>query len=264
MTDEKPARTFGTKNKECANGKFKELYEKGKKYRFFVFYEFSHGGHQSVSICDGFTYAYVWDHFTSLATTQRVWGIFDSCHSSSMIVKSGVTPHSAATQFSAAKSENRTNRKEPPEGIFGYLDRKFSRRKTLLSTVANRQTALAAANNDPRLTLWSSTGTHSYGWYFAGSSSNLTTGMAKAFAATYWDAGSRKYLYEQTRYGWAGARDDTSDYKYGNGGQTGEQVFREVQKYGKKNYGSDTLNTCIPQCRNYPQYASPETTILFY
>ena len=86
-----------TKNTECASGKFKELYEKGKKYRFFVFYEFSHGGHQSVSICEGFTYAYVWDHFTSLATTQRVWGIFDSCHSGSMIVKSGVTPHSAAT-----------------------------------------------------------------------------------------------------------------------------------------------------------------------
>ena len=86
-----------TKNTECANGKFKELYEKGKKYRFFVFYEMSHGGNQSVSICSGFTYAYVWDHFTSLATTQRVWGIFDSCHSGSMIVKSGVTPHGAAT-----------------------------------------------------------------------------------------------------------------------------------------------------------------------
>ena len=27
-----------TKNTECANGKFKELYEKGKKYRFFVLY----------------------------------------------------------------------------------------------------------------------------------------------------------------------------------------------------------------------------------
>ena len=86
-----------TKNSECYNGKFKELYEKGKKYRFFIFYEMSHGGHQSVTICTGFSYAYVWEHFTSLATTQRVWGIFDSCHSGSMIVKSGVTPHSAAT-----------------------------------------------------------------------------------------------------------------------------------------------------------------------
>lgn len=86
-----------TKNSECASGKFKKLYEKGKKYRFFVFYEFSHGGHQSISICEGFTYTYIWDHFTSLATTQRVWGIFDSCHSGSMIVKKGVTPHSAAT-----------------------------------------------------------------------------------------------------------------------------------------------------------------------
>lgn len=86
-----------TKNTECHDGKFKELYEKGKKYRFFIFYEMSHGGTRSVSICTGFTYGYIWDHFTSLATTQRVWGVFDSCHSGSMIVKSGVTPHSAAT-----------------------------------------------------------------------------------------------------------------------------------------------------------------------
>ena len=86
-----------TKNTECARGKFKKLYEKGKKYRFFVFYEFSHGSYQSVSICEGFSYEYIWDHFKNLATTQRVWGIFDSCHSGSMIVKSGVTPHNATT-----------------------------------------------------------------------------------------------------------------------------------------------------------------------
>lgn len=67
------------------------------------------------------------------------------------------------------------------------------------------------------------------------------------------------------RYGWAGARDDDPNaYKYENGGETGEQVFRAVQYYGKQLHGSDTLNTCIPQCRNYPQHASPETTILFY
>ena len=184
-----------TKNTECYNGKFKELYEKGTKYRFFVFYEMSHGNTQRISICTDFNYKNIWDHFTGLATTQRVWGVFDSCHSGSMIVKSGVTPHSAATQFAAAKSENRTNQKEQPEGIFGYLDRKFSRRKALLSTVANRQTTLATTNNNPRLTLWSSTGTSSYGWYSPGSSTNLTKGIAKAFNATYWDAGSRKYLY---------------------------------------------------------------------
>ena len=244
--------------------KIQKTVRKRKKYRFFVFYEFSHGGHQSISICDGFTYAYIWDHFKSLATTQRVWGIFDSCHSGSMIVKSGVTPHSAATQFAAVKSENLTNQKELPEGIFGYLDRKFSRRKALLSTAANRQTTLAAANNSPRLTLWSSTGTNSYGWYNWGSSTNLTEGIARAFAATYWDAGSRKYPYRQIRYGWAGAKDNTPDYTYANGGQTGEQAFKKVQNEGKEQYKNDTLNTCVPQCRNYPQQASPETTILFY
>ena len=84
--------------------------------------------------------------------------------------------------------------------------------------MANRQTALAAANNSPRLTLWSSTGTSSYGWYSWGSSTNLTTGMARAFKAIYWDTGSRKYQYRQIRYGWAGARDGTPDYTYANGG----------------------------------------------
>ena len=113
-----------------------------------------------------------------------------------MIVKSGITPHSAATQFAAVKSKNRTNQEESLEGIFGYLDRKFSRRKTLLSTIANKQTVLDATNNDPRLTLWSSTGTDSYGWYSYGSSTNLTRGMSSTFSETYWDTGSRKYLYK--------------------------------------------------------------------
>ena len=58
-----------TKNTECYKGKFKELYEKGKKYRFFIFYEMSHGNHQYISICTDFSYAYIWDHFTNLATT---------------------------------------------------------------------------------------------------------------------------------------------------------------------------------------------------
>lgn len=94
-----------------------------------------------------------------------------------------------------AKSKNRISQKELPEGIFGYLDRKFSRRKALLSTVTNRQTTLTATNNEPRLTLWSSTGTNSYGWYWPGSSTNFTVGIARAFNEIYWNAGSNKYSY---------------------------------------------------------------------
>lgn len=248
-----------TKNAECYNGKFKELYEKGKKYRFFVFYEMSHGGTRSISICAGFTYDDIWNHFRGLGTTQRVWGTFDSCHSESMIIHNGVTPRGDRPQLAAAGDQE----ENVPEGIFDYLDRKFSRRTALLRSMSNGKTAQAATNPSPRLTLWSSTGAGSYGWYYPGSSTNLTSGMKTAFSETYFTGDGRKYPVRQIRYGWA-----STDYDYSSAGGDGkgEQAFLKVQKYGKERHGEEPsrLETCIPQCRNYPQKASPETTILFY
>ena len=172
-----------TKNRECHNGKYKELYERGQMYRFFVFYEFSHGGHKSITICKDLDYDYIWKHFRSINTTQRVWGIFDSCHAGSMIKHDDVTPHDNSGQESA------------PEGILSFLDKKFTRRAALLQTIANNQESSTVINDNPRLTLWASTGSSSYGWYFPGSSTSFVEGMAEAFSDTYWDAGSRKYLY---------------------------------------------------------------------
>lgn len=71
-----------------AHDKFKAEFEKGLKYRYFVFYEFSHGSRADDgvgSIGIGISYADIWNTFSSFNCYQKVWGLFDSCFSGNMI-----------------------------------------------------------------------------------------------------------------------------------------------------------------------------------
>lgn len=114
-------------NRDCLNGGYKNLFFEGKKYRFFIFYEFSHGNNKSISI--GISYNEIWNTFKAMRSYQRIWGIFDSCHSGSMIEHDGVTyqPLAAAQQ---PKSENALQGNGLK--IIEYLEAKFERRSILM------------------------------------------------------------------------------------------------------------------------------------
>lgn len=200
----------------------------------------------------------MWNSFKALSPTQRVWGMFDSCHSGSMIKHKDITPHPEGSQLRAgARGEDESVEQDEPVSIIPYLEQKFERRAALMQAVTGGQVtaAAAAAAYNPRMVLWSSTGSNSYGWYAPGMTTDFMTALRATFASSkYWtsDASGKTYLYDRARYGWAGARDDTGDYDIKNAGKTGEQAFPRVQKLGASSNGSDLIDLAIPQSRNYP------------
>lgn len=54
------------KNTACCNGGYTKLFKEGIKYRYFIFYEFSHGNVRYVSIDSSFTYDMIWKCFKQL------------------------------------------------------------------------------------------------------------------------------------------------------------------------------------------------------
>lgn len=260
------------KNQECINGNYTKYFTQGLKYRFFVFYEFSHGNSKVITIDPGkFTYSKIWDSFKNLNPSQRVWGIFDSCHSGSMIKNDAVPLSSKSPPMRADGSTAPSETENMP--ILQYIEQKFQRRAELMSAITGRQvTAAAAATKyNPRLILWSCTGAGSNGWYIHGTTSIFQTALKEALvterntkkknpkptSSEWWEStkwweslvgkSGKIYLYKNLRYGWAGAKDGTSDYSKENAGKEGAQAFRNVQALGCYDNGEPGLeNLAIP------------------
>lgn len=69
-----------------SNKHFVSGLSEGIKYRYLIFFEFSHGQIQYISIDGGVSHATLWS--TLKPAKGRIFGMFDSCESGSMIVKS--------------------------------------------------------------------------------------------------------------------------------------------------------------------------------
>lgn len=232
----------------CLNGGFRKLFEDGKKYRYFIFYEFSHGGNKLITI--GISYDQIWNTFKDMRSHQRVWGMFDSCHSGSMIQHNDVTPK----PFSAAPSSSDGGSGDSEE-IMEYIDRLLARRAALFPVVTGGQItqAAATATYDPRMVLWSSTRSQSYGWY-SYTSTTFVDAFEKTMNSIFWTRDTTQWKYPNTRYGWA------TDNK-----SSGEQMFYKLQEKGSKTgRGGLEIDKCIPWCRNYPSNDSFETNMVFY
>lgn len=138
-------------DKDCYS-KYKTEFLKGKKFRYFIFYEFSHGNVKRISI--GIDYSEIWDMFSSMTSHQRVYGIFDSCHSGSML------------QTASDPSKSNT---DIDTDILSYLEYKFERRDQLL--VALFGSAEPARTVKPKMILQSPTSAENYSYYFPGNNS---------------------------------------------------------------------------------------------
>lgn len=77
--------------KRChrGNAHFLSGLAEGIKYRYLIFFEFSHGSPNYITVDGGVTHATLWS--TLKDARGRIFGMFDSCDSGSMIVKSGKT-----------------------------------------------------------------------------------------------------------------------------------------------------------------------------
>lgn len=131
---------------------YKDEFLKGKKFRYFIFYEFSHGNTKVITI--GISYSEIWDMFSSMTSHQRVYGIFDSCHSGSML------------QTSSDPSKSNTT---IDTDILSYLKYKFERRDKLLTALFG--SAEAARTVKPKMILQSPTSAENYSYYHVGSNS---------------------------------------------------------------------------------------------
>ena len=94
--------------------------------------------------------------FSSMTSHQRVYGIFDSCHSGSML------------QTSSDPSKSNTT---IDTDILSYLKYKFERRDKLL--IALFGSAEAARTVKPKMILQSPTSAENYSYYYVGSIKQL-------------------------------------------------------------------------------------------
>lgn len=101
---------IGTSGKHFQNG-----LNQGANYRFLIFFEFSHGSTGSVTVDGGFGNKQTWDIFKKFTNRQRVFGIWDSCHSGSMLNYAN----------SQSKASVNTDSEDPAD----YLIKKFERRQ---------------------------------------------------------------------------------------------------------------------------------------
>jgi len=220
-------------NRDCINNDgFKNLFFDGKKYRYFIFYEHSHGNDKKITI--GISYAEIWNMFSELSSSQRVWGMFDSCKSGSMI-----EPASLAAPSPSGREEN----------IIEYLDRKFKDRSEKLAAKYGITAAAAAAAYNPKMALWSASQASNNTIYTAGKSTEFLNGFSDAMQETRWKT---PYKY--------------SDIRYGN---SSEQAFKEITAKNPQR-GSAVVDgktqdiTWVPQCKNFPdENKSFKTNIIF-
>lgn len=284
-------------NKECiTSSNFEKAFINGKKYRFFIFHENSHGNVRRITV--GITYDKIWETFKDMRSYQRVWGLFDSCHDGSMIVTNNVKPKkflfsnniidkslvSNSIIENQSISENNLNN---DTGILNYIESKLKRRAELFNYITHNQTTTENTQStkntstafDLRMILWSATGSNSYGWYNPGSNTIFLKAIDKTLNKDiYWNINNKKYTYIKIRYGWSESTDgsywDDSTKKV-NDKYEGEQVFFKVMQNGtcdyryrkeEKDFKYDPLVklVCIPQCKIYPANDSFETNIIFY
>ena len=147
----------------CLAGGYKNHFFEGKKYRYFIFFEFSHGAPKIITI--GISYNEIWNTFKEMSSRQRIFGIFDSCDSGSMIVQ-------ASRKMLLKSSEDKLD-------VVSYIIQKFERRDQLLRSMFNISAADVGVN--PKMILYSSTTAENYGWY----SPMSDTLYGKAFRNTY-------------------------------------------------------------------------------
>lgn len=145
--------------------RYGDKFLEGVKYRYFMFYETSHGSTRYISICKNFNYTEIWKAFSNMSSHQRVYGIFDSCHSGSMLKSK-----------STLNSENNID-----NDIISYLEYKFARRDELL--IALFGSAEAARSVKPKMILQSPTSAENYSYYWPGK----TTCFMKPYEKTYLD-----------------------------------------------------------------------------
>lgn len=147
--------------KRChkGNAHFVSGLTEGIKYRYLIFFEFSHGSPNHISIDGGVSHSTLWS--TLKPAKGRIFGMFDSCESGSMIVKAGKAAEAGQGNLDVA----------------GYLVQKFSRRRQLMSSLFQASTA----DVDPYILMWSSTTATNVGWY----TEEVSTLFQKAICRAY-------------------------------------------------------------------------------
>lgn len=136
------------RDEDTYDGMFCEKLKKGLQYKKFLFYEFSHGDTGEITI----------DHNTEIGdsvTKEEIWnvlknarnvifGIFESCYSGSMIVKT-------AKLMSASSSKNRKE-----DSLIDFLVKKFNEQKQQRA----KSRLLGASLQEPMILFWSSAPTN--------------------------------------------------------------------------------------------------------
>lgn len=160
------------------NKKFLPGIAEGLKYRYLIFFEFSHGGSGSITIDGGVSKTAMWE---ALAPAKnRIFGMFDSCHSGSMFKAASEGSGSEDDDFDMAE----------------YLVGKFERRKFLMSRLFGASTASV----DPYMLMWSSTKANTYGWYYPQTATFFQRAICQAYGEMPYSRFAEIFPYVQ-KYG---------------------------------------------------------------
>lgn len=178
------------KNAEATAGSFKTELKNGiNNYRYVMFSEFSHGSSGYITLKGGLRKNDIVD---ILKTAKcRVFGMFDSCHSESMINEEKIESNC----FASAASESYTL--NPPYSSISSVAGTNSLRTSAgnheeqladsiidsLNEYFSSLGAAATVNDDdkPLIMLWSSTGARHYGWYYPRSGTVFAGAVADAY-----------------------------------------------------------------------------------
>lgn len=215
-----------TYNEECANGKFMQLFGVGCKYRFFQFYEFSHGADDLITIdTDGYRNRNIKKRIYDAMRAggqNKVFGQFDSCDSGSMI-------DSFAASLGQRSSSSYTPPSSPGVAIGDYLAKRFNRRAQLLNALFG----IDASTVTPKWIFWASTERGHYGWYYP----------------------QEKTIYQEGENQALELKKDNDRY---------DTVFGLVKEKAWYNKGEGNINESIPQKRVYPDDNHYEKCIAFW
>ena len=116
----------------------------GVKYRYFIFYMWSHGADGYVTIDGTLTKTDMWNAFSK--ARGRIFGVISACHSGSMFKAGAGGAASAGVSGDEAAD---------------YLVKKFERRKYLMQALFGASTA----DVDPDILVWSGCKGAEYEWY---------------------------------------------------------------------------------------------------
>lgn len=167
-----------------------------------IFFEFSHGSSEHITLKGGLGKQSVLDKLRT--AKNRIFGMFDSCHSESMINSSSagankymqvtygdnykITPTGWEKRgnnpiFKAASNPSENDTNDGNESIVDFLidglEREFENAPQTRQLMGS--TTSSVVGDKPLVMLWSSTGAENYGWYYPGRNTIFAAALGSAW-----------------------------------------------------------------------------------